>query len=258
MRRGSLTHFCIIVFWSEMTSCSLSQKNDTELGQTPTSQARPRDTDHLRPSNLAARALRSVEHTPSKFGHDRWLVWRQLGAVVKSCVRKARFVRCPGRLWNRTREARVFCGFQHHKGKTCFVFCFPIPQLSASHKRFSSFSKSTNAYKVATVPNVLLHEFQATAVQVPVRLLRTYLRCGFGRLGHIISLPTYYVILVVVYSTWKRVLFLKEMDNRTNVPTCMSDSLSLRPHPEQGGPAGGATVFPDDWISLSKHTRTPQ
>ena len=30
------------------------RKNHSEIGQAPTSQARPRDTDHLRPSNLAA------------------------------------------------------------------------------------------------------------------------------------------------------------------------------------------------------------
>ena len=37
------------------------QKNDPEMGQAPTSQARTRDTAHLR--NLAARTLTLVEHT---------------------------------------------------------------------------------------------------------------------------------------------------------------------------------------------------
>ena len=51
------------------------------------------ETDHLRPSNfkLGARTLRSVEHTPSKFGHDLCRVRRGLVAAVKCCLRKTRF-----------------------------------------------------------------------------------------------------------------------------------------------------------------------
>ena len=53
-------------------------------------------------------------------------------AAVKCCVRKAHFFRCPGRLWNGRREAPGPCvGFNTTKGKTCSVFCFPIPSLSA-------------------------------------------------------------------------------------------------------------------------------
>ena len=63
------------------------KKNNTEQDQDPTSQARPRDTDHLRPSNLVARTLYLVEHTPSKFGHDPPLR-RGLVAAIKCCVRK--------------------------------------------------------------------------------------------------------------------------------------------------------------------------
>ena len=37
-------------------------KNDLEMGQAPTSQARPHNPDHLRPSNLAATTLRLVDH----------------------------------------------------------------------------------------------------------------------------------------------------------------------------------------------------
>ena len=85
--RGSLTQFCIILFRSEMTY-SVSQNVDTEMAPAPTSQAKPRDTDHLRPSNLAARTLRSVEHAPSKFGYDPCLVRRGLVAAVTCCVRK--------------------------------------------------------------------------------------------------------------------------------------------------------------------------
>ena len=42
-------------------------KNDLEMGQAPTSQARPHNPDHLRPSNLAATTLRLVDHILSKF-----------------------------------------------------------------------------------------------------------------------------------------------------------------------------------------------
>ena len=104
-------------FRSKMTSCSESQKVDTALGQTPASQARPRDTDHLRPSNLAARTLRSVEHKLSKFGHDPCPVRRGLVAAVKWFVRRDGSFRCPGRLWNREREARA-------KGENLFCFLF--------------------------------------------------------------------------------------------------------------------------------------
>ena len=55
------------------------------------SQARPGDADHLRPSNLAARNLRSVEHTPSKFGHGPRPVRPGLVAAVQCCMRKACF-----------------------------------------------------------------------------------------------------------------------------------------------------------------------
>ena len=61
------------------------------MGQAPTSQARPRDTDHLRPPNLAARTLSLVEHTLSKFGGDPCPVRRVTAAAVKCYVRKARF-----------------------------------------------------------------------------------------------------------------------------------------------------------------------
>ena len=37
---GGLTHLCINFFRLEMTSCSVSQKVNTEMGQAPTSQAR--------------------------------------------------------------------------------------------------------------------------------------------------------------------------------------------------------------------------
>ena len=89
--------FLGIIFWSEMTSWTVSQKVDTELGQAPTFQARPRDTSHL--------------YTALKLGSDAtWSMHHQrrgLVAPVKCRVRKPSFFRCPGRLWNRTREARA-------------------------------------------------------------------------------------------------------------------------------------------------------
>ena len=106
---------------------NVSQNVDTELGQAATSQARARDTDHLRPSNLSARTLHLVEYTPSKFGHDPCPMRRGLVAAVKCYVRKTRFLRCPPRLWNRTRETRALCGFQHHTGENLFCFLFFDP-----------------------------------------------------------------------------------------------------------------------------------
>ena len=94
---------------SQMT-CSVSHTSDIELGQAPTSQARARDTDHLRPSKVMARALSLVEPMLSKLSGDPCPVRRGIVAV-KSGMRKARFFRCPGRMWNRRREAGALCGF---------------------------------------------------------------------------------------------------------------------------------------------------
>ena len=49
-------------------SFTVKKKKYPEMGQAPTSQARPRDADHLlvRPSNLAAKTLSLVEHTLSQ------------------------------------------------------------------------------------------------------------------------------------------------------------------------------------------------
>ena len=118
-----------------MTSCLVSQKIDRELGQPPTSHARPRDTGHLRPLNLATRALSLGEHTLSKFGGDPCPVRRGLGAAVKCYERRVRFFRCPGRLWNITREAIALC-----KGENlmCFLFSDPIIVGLRQVSRFSS------------------------------------------------------------------------------------------------------------------------
>ena len=143
-RRG-LTQFCINFLRCDRNK--VIQKSGRlprpEVGQTPTS--RPRISRHGPPtaSNLAARTLSLAERTLSKLCRDPCPVRRGLVAAVKCCVRKARFFRCPGRLWNKTREARALCGFQHHKGEKKIVFCFPIPQLSALGQQLS-YQKTEN------------------------------------------------------------------------------------------------------------------
>ena len=74
----------VSVFWND--NCwphFRSEKKHPEIGQAPTSQARPRDADHLRPSNLAGRTINIVEHTISKFGGDRCPVNRGFAPAVK-------------------------------------------------------------------------------------------------------------------------------------------------------------------------------
>ena len=82
----------------------ISHKVDTAvLGHAHTSQARYRATDHLRPSKLAARIARLVEHTtycaPPKLS-PMIRASQGLVAAVKCCARKARYFRCPGRRCN--------------------------------------------------------------------------------------------------------------------------------------------------------------
>ena len=123
--------FLFFSFRSETTSCSVSQKVGTELGQACTSQARPRDTHHLlvRALNLAARTLRSVEHTPSKF-----LSWpapseaRTRGCSQVLCAKSTIFCR-PTRLGTEQEKPAPCVGFNTTKAKACFVLCFPVPQL---------------------------------------------------------------------------------------------------------------------------------
>ena len=79
-----------LFFRWEMPSCSASRKVGTEMGQPPTSQARLRDTDHLRPSNLAARTLRQWS-IHSSFVMIRGLWGEDSLAAMKCCVRKSRF-----------------------------------------------------------------------------------------------------------------------------------------------------------------------
>ena len=122
---GGLTQFCINFLRYRPFR---SGKIYTELGQAPTPQARPRDIDHVRPSRLAARALRSVEHTPSKFGHDLHPVRRGLVAAVKCCVRKACLLRCPGRLlWKQKRSQSLVWWVSTPQWGNLFCFLFSDP-----------------------------------------------------------------------------------------------------------------------------------
>ena len=125
LERGGLTHFWMIFFESEMT-CSESQKVGTELGQPPTSHARPRHRDHPRPSKLAAKTLSLVEPTLSKFACDSCTARRGIVATVKCCVpKKARIFSLSGpAVENNERSQRALCGFQHHRGENVFCFLF--------------------------------------------------------------------------------------------------------------------------------------
>ena len=86
-------------------------KDDTELGQAPTSLGRPRDKDHLPRSNLAARTLSSVDNALSN-GCDLCPVRRGLVAAVKCYVRKTRlFLR-----WKRTEMTQITTVSTAHGG----------------------------------------------------------------------------------------------------------------------------------------------
>ena len=89
LRTMGLTHFCINVLRCR-TQDRVDQKETSKMGQAPRSQARPQDTDHLRPSHLAVRTLNLVEHTLSTFGGNPCPVRRGFVAAVKCYVRKAR------------------------------------------------------------------------------------------------------------------------------------------------------------------------
>ena len=68
-----------------------SEKCHPDISQAPTSQARSRDKEHLRPSSLAARALSFMKHTLPKFDGDVCAVRQGITADVKCFVRKERF-----------------------------------------------------------------------------------------------------------------------------------------------------------------------
>ena len=90
------------------------------------------ETAHLWSSNLAARTLRLslVEHTLSE-SCDPCPMRRGLVGAVK-CYYVKHDICCEGSEQKRpiTTDGTAH-GFQYDEGKPCFVFCFPIPYLSA-------------------------------------------------------------------------------------------------------------------------------
>ena len=96
------------------------KKNHPEMGQAPTSQARPRDTDHLRPPNLAAKTLRFVEHTLSEFGGDPCPARRGLAAAVECYARKARFSSSVEQ--NERSQSLVWVSTPQRDNLFCFLF----------------------------------------------------------------------------------------------------------------------------------------
>ena len=100
-------------------SCSVSHKVDTELGQAPESQAIPRDTDHLRLSNLAARTR----------------------SAVKCYVRKTCFFAAV----EQNEKPEPCVGFNTTKGNTCFVSVF------RSHNCWPQTDDNGNAFSFQTI-----------------------------------------------------------------------------------------------------------
>ena len=92
------------------------------MGQAPTSQAKPRGKDQLRPSNQEAWTLPSVVHTPSKFGHDACPVRRAEHSWRRSVLYANVFFAA----WTGFRAGKKKkSGLQQHKDEILFISCFP-------------------------------------------------------------------------------------------------------------------------------------
>ena len=97
------------------------------MGQAPSSQAGPRDTDHVRPSHLAVGTLRSVAHATltlvvihALLGEDSW---RQSSAVSENHAIFAVRAGCG----TEQVKPEPGGGFNTTTGNTCSAFWFPIP-----------------------------------------------------------------------------------------------------------------------------------
>ena len=127
---------------------SISQTVDKELGLAPTSHARPRDTEHPRPSNLAARSLSLVEHTLSKVG-DPCPVRRGIAAAVKCCLKSTFF---PLLLNRTTGQSPVWVSTSTPQRDDLFCFLFSgtiIVGLTPDYKHAQhSAHHSTQAQKL--------------------------------------------------------------------------------------------------------------
>ena len=95
------------------------RKNHPEMGQAPTSQARPRYTDHVRPSNLAARTLSLVEHMLSKFGGDTYVACeaRTHGSNEVLCANSTFFLVQAVNRNDPSLPTALLAGFSTMKGK---------------------------------------------------------------------------------------------------------------------------------------------
>ena len=158
LRTWCLTHFCINAFAMQNTRPFSIRKIHAEMGQAPTSQARPQDTDDLRPSYLAARTLGLAEHTLSTFGGDPCPVRRRLVAAVICYVRKARsfFHRQRSQM---TEHYRRHCSrVRYGNGKNCFVFCF----VECCVRKSRSFLHRQRAETTPSLPTALLAGLSTT------------------------------------------------------------------------------------------------
>ena len=154
LRTWCLTHFCINAFAMQNTRPFSIRKIHAEMGQAPTSQARPQDTDDLRPSHLAAGTLSLVEHTLSTFRGDAFPMRRRLVAAVICYVRKARsFFRR-----QRSQMTRHYREFWYGEGKTCFVFCC----VECNVRKSRSFLHRQRAETTPSLPTALLAGLSTT------------------------------------------------------------------------------------------------
>ena len=120
------------------------------MGQAPTSKARPRDTDHLRPSNLAARTLSIVEHILSKFDGDPCPVRGGTVAAVKCYVRKARFFLCRQRTEMAHYYLRHCSRVSVRSRENLFCFLFSGTIIVGLRSKFCLCTNSVKKKKILT------------------------------------------------------------------------------------------------------------
>ena len=122
--------------WEFKSRCFISdrrlphvlQKTDTELGQAPKLRTGPRDTDYLRPSNLAARTLSLVEHSLFKCSRAPFPVRRGIVAAVKCCARKTLFFPVSAGYGTEQEKPEPCVGFKTTKEKTSY-FILGLPSV---------------------------------------------------------------------------------------------------------------------------------
>ena len=133
-RTRTCKHIFIFMYFfrSEMTSVLIyiaKGPHRTGLGSHV-----PSETSRHRPPTALKLGIEdsSLSGGYNKFGCDPFPVRRGLLAAVTCCERKTRFYSCLDTYCGREQEKPEPCvGFNTTKGKTCFIFCFTIPSLSA-------------------------------------------------------------------------------------------------------------------------------